>query len=975
MSNAKKDDNSTEPTVANKNLPAQARMVVADARNDITIPFFSNVLRPVDDTLIKRGGGKGLALYDEVERDTEAWSVLQKRKKVLVSREWKVEAGGEDQVDLEARDFVESQLQNIPFDRICEDLLDATLKGFATSEVVWKREDNRIAIKRVLSHDQRRFAFDPEWKPRLLTLQNMNDGMELPIRKFITHRHGVKGNNPYGLGLGTRLFWPVLFKREGVAFWMTFLDKFASPTLLGKTPYGLTPEMERQLLDSLANWTSRAAMTVPVGTEVGFLEAARSGSVTYEEWCRYWDGQMAICVLGETLTTDTQGVGSQALGNVHADMLDMLVDADADLLSTTLRETLLQWLVDYNFPNAKVPHVWRIRAANEQAEAATKSSKAKASKDTDAALRQVVATSARFTNDEDARDYIQTFAPDDLTEEMLNRLTTARFAFSGTDEQALDEVSKKKNLTGLNASFADDTLEQERTIQDAITSQLDKMGDAWDEGHISLFKEIVSNAASLEDAAKSTLALFASLEDAEHANNIALAMSAAAYAGRDAVLAEVVAGQADASFAEAIFADVSAFNKPFKEQIDFFKQKSPRPTAAWTDVLRGDHDRAFVIAGAKNRDMLADFQNSIAKAMEEGTTLETFRKDFDQIVAKYGWTYKGERGWRTKTIFEHNIRTSYMAGRVKQMRDPDVMKARPYWMYKHGMTRKPKVPRDQHLAWDGLVLLGTDIWWSKHTPPNGWGPCSCGVVTLSKRDLARMGKAEPDTAPAILMEPQIDKRTGQLIEVPQGIDQGWDYQAGDLWERGLVPSQMDKLAARSAFSVDEAGSITDLIEGAKPFKAKQLATGKDESFYVDAFMKAFGAAHNDALLFTDKAGGKIVISDELFKQHDGTYKVTKRGREIYTAQLAEAIQDPDEIWIGISEVKVPEHQGGGTELVVDRKYVRVDPKTGFLAIFELLKGQWTAKTAFVPMKKNSVKTDVNQINKRRQGVLVYKRRK
>lgn len=43
-----------------KNLPADARTLIADAKNDITIPFYSGVLQHVDDTLIQQGGGKGL---------------------------------------------------------------------------------------------------------------------------------------------------------------------------------------------------------------------------------------------------------------------------------------------------------------------------------------------------------------------------------------------------------------------------------------------------------------------------------------------------------------------------------------------------------------------------------------------------------------------------------------------------------------------------------------------------------------------------------------------------------------------------------------------------------------------------------------------------------------------------------------------------------------------------------------------------
>lgn len=164
------------------------------------------------------------------------------------------------------------------------------------------------------------------------------------------------------------------------------------------------------------------------------------------------------------------------------------------------------------------------------------------------------------------------------------------------------------------------------------------------------------------------------------------------------------------------FADPDVFNQPFKEQIDFFRQKRGKPTKTWTDAMRGTHDRAFVVAGVTDLAMLSDFQTAISGAMEKGTTLETFRADFDRIVAQYGWEYKGERGWRTRVIFETNMRTSYMAGRLKQMRDPDVLKLRPIWQYRHGETRTPRSPRPQHERWHKRCLAHDDPFWRTHFP-------------------------------------------------------------------------------------------------------------------------------------------------------------------------------------------------------------------------------------------------------------------
>lgn len=426
--------------VDRKNLPADARSLVANVRNDITIPFFNGALQHADDTLIQRGGGKGLKIYDEIKRDPWASACLAKRNKHLVAREWEVEAGGDRPIDVDAAEFVKGVFSKLPFDRASEDLSGgALLKGFAVSEVVWKRDNDRIVPERIVSHDQRRFAFGEDWKPRLRTWTNMTNGIELPERKFIVHRHGVVGNNPYGVGLGSQLFWAVLFKREGVAFWLHFLDKFAGPTIVAQTPYGMITEEQNKLLNDLANVRTSAALTVPMGTDVKFLEAARSGSVSYKEWLEYWDKQISVCILGETLTTDIGSAGSKAAAETHASMLDLLVDSDADHLTDTLYETLCTWLIDYNFPGAAVPRIWRTRPENENEKAATRKAKADAATSEHSALVEIVSTAAMFDDDDAAREFIVSF---DLTHALsdtaIDRLVEARFAFMAGDKRLRD---------------------------------------------------------------------------------------------------------------------------------------------------------------------------------------------------------------------------------------------------------------------------------------------------------------------------------------------------------------------------------------------------------------------------------------------------------------------------------------------------------------------------------------------------------
>lgn len=212
---------------------------------------------------------------------------------------------------------------------------------------------------------------------------------------------------------------------------------------------------------------------------------------------------------------------------------------------------------------------------------------------------------------------------------------------------------------------------------------------------------------------------------------------------------------------------------PFDEAIAFFKKKINVPTARWDDLWKLMHTKGFMIAGAMQKELLEDMRTAVDKAISEGMTLKDFRTNFDDIVEEHGWIYKGGRNWRTRVIYETNIRTAYSAGRYAQMTDPDVAASRPYWEYRHGDSINP---RPQHLAWDGLILPYDDPFWDTHYPPNGWG-CKCKVVTLSKSDMARLGKKTPDKSPAIKYRQWTDSK-GKTHEVPEGIDPGWDYNVG-----------------------------------------------------------------------------------------------------------------------------------------------------------------------------------------------------
>lgn len=172
----------------------------------------------------------------------------------------------------------------------------------------------------------------------------------------------------------------------------------------------------------------------------------------------------------------------------------------------------------------------------------------------------------------------------------------------------------------------------------------------------------------------------------------------------------------------------------FDKQVDFFKKKINLPSETYRDLSNDEHDWAFIVAGATNMNIVADFREAVSKAIIDGTTIEEFRKDFRKIVKKHGWTYNGTEGWRTRIIYDTNLTSSYQAGRYEQLQE--VKEYMPYWEYVHTQSEHE---RKAHKELDGTVLPADHEFWKSHYPPNGFN-CKCTVHAHNEHTLKKQGK-------------------------------------------------------------------------------------------------------------------------------------------------------------------------------------------------------------------------------------------
>lgn len=321
---------------------------IATTRKDIDIfAGWLNHLENPDPVLRTEAAGKGLKLYDEVDMDAHAGSVLQTRYLAVAGSEWEVVPTDDSHQAKEIARFVHDAINGCNFSLVVQELLQAVLYGFYGGEVMWTQRGGAWVPAKIICKHPRRFSFALDREPRLLTPDNMIEGEALPDRKFIVFTWG-SSDNPYGKGLGQKLWWPVWFKKVGIKWWLVFLEKFGIPTTVGKYPPGTDPKQQAALLDAIAAIQTETGVKIPDTMAIELLEATRVGNARHETLCEYMDRQISKAVLGQTATTEgTPG----KLGNEDAqkEVRQDIEKADADLLCETLNATLVHWIVDYNF--------------------------------------------------------------------------------------------------------------------------------------------------------------------------------------------------------------------------------------------------------------------------------------------------------------------------------------------------------------------------------------------------------------------------------------------------------------------------------------------------------------------------------------------------------------------------------------------------------------------------------------------------
>lgn len=230
------------------------------------------------------------------------------------------------------------------------------------------------------------------------------------------------------------------------------------------------------------------------------------------------------------------------------------------------------------------------------------------------------------------------------------------------------------------------------------------------------------------------------------------------------------------------------------------------PSFSWLDQWQEDHAAMFTVARSAGYDILDDILKALVAALQEGRTFRDFARELTPLLQAKGWwgrqwTIDPETGERVvaqlgsprrlRTIFDANMRVSYAAGHWAAFERARA--ARPYLRYVAILDRST---RPQHAARHNLVLPVDDPYWDWWAPPCGWN-CRCTLQSLSARDVERLRGEGEDlkfAAPALDLKAFVNRRTGEVSQVPDGIDPGWAYNPGKAGWREVLRAAQAKIS-------------------------------------------------------------------------------------------------------------------------------------------------------------------------------------
>lgn len=166
----------------------------------------------------------------------------------------------------------------------------------------------------------------------------------------------IEAGDPYDLGLYLKCAPHVISKKNMTAFWDQFGEVFGMPVRIGKTT--TRDERERNKIERmLQDMGSMAWGLFSEGTEIEMVESQHKDAYNvYDKRIDRANSEISKGILGQTMTIDSGSSLSQS--EVHLQVFNNLVDADADFIRDLVNDRLLPRMLAHGYPIQGLRFAW-----------------------------------------------------------------------------------------------------------------------------------------------------------------------------------------------------------------------------------------------------------------------------------------------------------------------------------------------------------------------------------------------------------------------------------------------------------------------------------------------------------------------------------------------------------------------------------------------------------------------------------------
>jgi len=262
---------------------------------------------PDPDEMLQKAGIKRYQLR-QLELDDEVAQAVDTRREAVVATPWRLEPST-TRVGKFITAAIEPHVESLK-----RGVLDAVFYGYSVLETVYKPIEKGIGIDRISLKPMQWFSPMQDGTLRYFPDDGSGgtEGLECDPLKFLLTVSNGSYRNPYGEALLSRLWFPVTWRREAWSMWLSFLETFGEPIILGAVrDYKTFVEaMQAQGVRSTVAWESTGG-----DDKIETITASTPGEFDRLEQAILRRVQKLI--LGQTLTSDVGSNGSYAVAAIH----------------------------------------------------------------------------------------------------------------------------------------------------------------------------------------------------------------------------------------------------------------------------------------------------------------------------------------------------------------------------------------------------------------------------------------------------------------------------------------------------------------------------------------------------------------------------------------------------------------------------------------------------------------------------------